>query len=99
MSDSVTPARPNEGGGYDLARFLPQRSFGLKLILVCVLALMMAIPAGFVWVLVYARTTDAEAAISEVAALRGGPQALMGPAIIVPYDRDIIVQNNGVNQI
>ncbi len=57
MSDSVDPARPNQGGGYDFTRLLPQRSFGLKLMLVCALALMMAIPAGFVWVLVYARSS------------------------------------------
>ena len=49
MSDSIEQPRPNEGSGYDLSRLLPQRSFGLKLILVCMLALLMAIPAGFVW--------------------------------------------------
>lgn len=99
MSDSVDPARPNQGGGYDFTRLLPQRSFGLKLMLVCALALMMAIPAGFVWVLVYARSSDAQAAIYEVADLRGGPQDLMGPAIVVPFDREVVVAVNNVNQV
>jgi inner membrane protein len=99
MSDSDSPARPHEGGGYDLSRLLPQRSFGLKLILVCALALMMAIPAGFVWVLFNARYQDAQAAIYEVADLRGGQQDVMGPAISVPYDRDVIVAVNNINQV
>jgi inner membrane protein len=99
MSDLDSPVRPNPGGGYDFTRLLPQRSFGLKLILVCVLALMMAIPAGFVWVLVYARSSDARDAIYEVSALRGGPQDLLGPAIAVPFERDVIVSVNNVNQI
>ena len=99
MSDSVEQPRPSEGGGYDLSRLLPQRSFGLKLILVCMLALLMAVPAGFVWMVIYSRASDAQAAIAEVAALRGGPQQLMGPAITVPFDRDVVVQVNNVNQV
>ena len=93
MSDVNTPAPeppvPPSGGGLDLGRFMPQRSFGLKLILVCGLALLMAIPAGFVWALVYSRSNDAASAVSEVAQMRGGPETLMGPAIIVPFDRDV----------
>lgn len=99
MSDSVAPGRPNEGGGFDLARLLPQRSFGLKLILVCVLALMMAIPAGFVWVLIYSRSGEANRAMMEVAALRGGPQELMGPAIVVPFERDVVAVLNNTNTV
>lgn len=99
MSDSVAPPRPNEGGGFDISRLVPQRSFGLKLILVCALALMMAIPAVFVWALVYQRSTDANRAIDDVAQLRGGMQDLMGPAITVPFERDVIASVNGVNQV
>lgn len=98
MSDSVEQPRPAEGSGYDLSRLLPQRSFGLKLILVCMLALLMAIPAGFVWMVIYSRANDAQAAIADVAALRGGPQDLMGPAITVPFDREVVVSVNNVNQ-
>lgn len=99
MSDSLDQPRPSEGGGYDLSRLLPQRSFGLKLILVCMLALLMAVPAGFVWMVIYSRANDAQAAINEVAALRGGPQDLMGPAITVPFDREVVVAVNNVNQV
>lgn len=99
MSDSVERPHPSQGGGYDLSRLLPQRSFGLKLILVCMLALLMAIPAGFVWMVIYSRASDAQAAIAEVAALRGGPQQLMGPAIAVPFDREVVVAVNNVNQV
>ncbi|MDP3738097.1 MAG: cell envelope integrity protein CreD [Hyphomonadaceae bacterium] len=99
MSDSVAPPRPNEGGGFDISRLVPQRSFGLKLILVCTLALMMAIPAVFVWALLYSRSTDANRAIEDVAQLRGGIQELMGPAVTVPFERDVIAQVNGVNQV
>lgn len=99
MSDFAESPRPSQGGGYDLSRLLPQRSFGLKLMLVCMLALLMAIPAGFVWMVIYQRASDAQAAIAEVAALRGGPQNLMGPAITVPFDRDVVVAVNNVNQV
>src|SRR5262245_15018977 len=93
MSDSVAPSRPS-GGGFDLTR-LPQRSFGLKLLLVCLLAVMMAVPAGLVWMLAYARSSDATAASAEVIAMRGGPQELMGPVIVVPFERDIISSIDG----
>ncbi len=83
----------------DFSRYVPQRSFGLKLLLVCALAVLMAIPAGFVWMLVYARSTDANIAIAEVAQLRGGQQVLMGPAIVVPFERDVVATANGVNTV
>lgn len=99
MSDSVAPPRPNEGGGYDFARLLPQRSFGLKLILVCALALAMAIPAGFVWMIFSSRAVAAQNAVYEVTNLQAGPQNLMGPVIVVPFERDVIVTVNNVNQV
>lgn len=98
MSDSANPSRP-EDGRHDFSRFIPQGSFGLKLILVCALALVMAIPAGFVWALVYARSNDASVAAAEVAARRGGPQIVMGPFITVPFERDVIANNNTVQTV
>lgn len=97
MSDSVAPARPNEGGGYDFTRLVPQRSFGLKLILVCALALAMAIPAGFVWAIFSSRAIAAQNAVYEVTNLQAGSQNLLGPVIIVPFERDVIVSVNSVN--
>jgi len=99
MSDAELPARPGDGRTYDLSRLLPQRSFGLKLMLVCALALLMAIPAGVVWAIAYSRSTDAQAAIHEVAAMRGGMQTLMGPVIAVPFERDVVIAVNNVNQV
>lgn len=98
MSDSVTPARP-EDGRLDLSRFLPQRSFGLKLLLVCALALVMAIPAGFVWALVYSRSSDAGAAVAEVSQRRGGAQIVLGPVIVVPFERDVLNSENKIQTI
>jgi inner membrane protein len=99
MSDSVAPPRPNEGGGFDVSRLWPQRSFGLKLILVCALALAMAVPAGFVWMIFSSRATAAQTAIYEVTNLQAGPQNLMGPVIVAPFERDVIVTVNNVNQV
>jgi inner membrane protein len=94
MSDLSAPARPDDGRGPDLSRFLPQRSFGLKLILVCGLALLMSIPASFVWLLIEGRSRDAAGAAAQVAQdWGGGAQTFMGPVILVPYERDVMVDN------
>ncbi len=93
MSDAVAPARPGDGGGFDPGRYLPQGSFGLKLLLVCALALAMAIPAGAVWTLAYSRSNDANMAYMEVAQRRGGAQVMMGPVLVVPFERDVLRDN------
>lgn len=84
-TSSAEPGPSGGGGGFDFSRLLPQRSFGLKLIIVCVLALAMAVPAAFVYRLIYQRATDAENAVDDIASLRGGQQILMGPALVAPY--------------
>jgi inner membrane protein len=58
---------------------------GLKLLLVCALALVMTIPALFVFMLLSDRTNRAEQVMTEVGALVGGPQTFLGPVIAVPY--------------
>lgn len=63
----------------------PARSMGLKLLLVCALALLMTIPALFVFALLMDRTSRAEAVATEVGGLMGGPQTFMGPVVAVPY--------------
>lgn len=98
MSDSAAPSRP-EDRRPDLSRFLPHRSFGLKLLLVCALALVMAIPAGFVWALVYSRSNDADTAANEVFQRQGGPQIVMGPAISVPFEREVLGPDNKVQTV
>ena len=99
MSDSGAGASPNAGGGFDLGRLLPQRSFGLKLILVCALALSMAVPAGFVYMIFTSRAMAAQTAIMDVTSLQAGSQNLMGPVIVVPFDQDTVVSLGNVNQI
>jgi inner membrane protein len=58
---------------------------GLKLLLVCFLALIMAIPALFVFGLLGERTQRAKDVTQEIGGLMGGEQAFMGPVLAVPY--------------
>lgn len=63
----------------------PRRSLGLKLLLVCGLALLMSIPALMVFGLLMDRTSRAESVAVEVGGMMGGPQTFLGPVIAVPY--------------
>ena len=64
---------------------LPARSMGLKLLLVCALALLMSIPALFVFAILADRTNRAEQVAQELGGLSGGPQTFLGPVLAVPY--------------
>jgi inner membrane protein len=64
---------------------LPARSMGVKLLVVCGLALLMTIPALFVFALLMDRTHRAEQTASEIGGLVGGPQTFLGPVIAVPW--------------
>jgi len=64
---------------------LPARSMGLKLLLVCALALLMAIPALMVFGLLSDRTNRAETVANEIGQTVGGPQTFLGPVLAVPY--------------
>ena len=70
-----------------LDRMLPRRSAGLKLILVCALALLMAIPALFVYGVVHERTMGQSQALAEVSEKVGGNQSVLGPFLSVPFAR------------
>jgi inner membrane protein len=61
------------------------RSLGVKLFVVCGLALVMLIPALLVGGLVDERTTRAAQVVSEVSAHVGGQQTFLGPTLAVPY--------------
>ncbi|MCI4644936.1 MAG: cell envelope integrity protein CreD [Hyphomonadaceae bacterium] len=90
-STADTSPTPPPGGGPPglppLDRFMPKRSAGLKLLLVCGLALLMAIPALFVYGVVHERTLGARQAMNEVAEKVGGNQTVLGPFLSVPYAR------------
>jgi inner membrane protein len=58
---------------------------GLKLIVVCFLALVMSIPALFVWALIADRSQRAQDVTNELTNLVGGPQTFLGPVLAVPY--------------
>jgi inner membrane protein len=64
---------------------IPTRSMGLKLLLVCALALLMSIPALMVFGLLIERTHRADQVAQEIGGLVGGPQTFLGPVIVVPY--------------
>jgi len=62
------------------------RSMGVKLIVVCALALMMTIPAVFVAWLVGDRTSRAKDVANEISKYVGGEQTFLGPTLAIPYD-------------
>ncbi len=64
---------------------MKSRSMGVKLIVVCGLALIMAIPALFVALLVDDRKDRASEVIHEVSARVGGQQTFLGPTLAIPY--------------
>ena len=61
------------------------RSMGVKLIVVCGLALLMSIPALFVGALVEDRTERETAVIREISGHVGGQQIFLGPTLAIPY--------------
>lgn len=61
------------------------RSMGVKLILVCALALLMMIPALFVWALISDRTDRKADVVREISDHVGGQQTFLGPLLVIPY--------------
>lgn len=64
---------------------IPARSMGLKLLLVCGLALLMTVPALFVFGLLSDRSSRATQVASEIGQVIGGRQTFLGPVLAVPY--------------
>ncbi|HTC31954.1 MAG TPA: cell envelope integrity protein CreD [Bryobacteraceae bacterium] len=64
---------------------LSSRSMGLKLLVVCALAVFMTIPALFVMGLVGERTHRASAVVLEISGNSGGQQNFLGPTLAIPY--------------
>src|SRR5580704_9769231 len=61
------------------------RSMGVKLIVVCGLALFMTIPAFFVDGLVDERTQREADVVQEISGHVGGQQTFLGPTLAIPY--------------
>lgn len=64
---------------------LPTRSVGLKFLLVCILAVLMALPAFAIFGLIYDRTSRADEVIAEVGQRYGGEQTFTGPILAAPF--------------
>src|ERR1700719_3334280 len=61
------------------------RSMGMKLIVVCTLAVFMTVPVFFVRGLVEDRTERAANIVREISGYSGGQQTFLGPTLLVPY--------------
>src|SRR5205809_2667434 len=61
------------------------RSIGMKLIVICGLALLMVIPSFFVADLVEDRTKREADVIREISGHVGGQQTFLGPTLAIPY--------------
>ena len=64
---------------------LKSRSMGMKMIVVCGMALVMTIPSFFVTGLVEDRTTRAADVTKEISSHVGGQQTFLGPTLAIPY--------------
>ncbi len=64
---------------------IDSRSMGVKLIVVCGLALLMTIPGLFVGGLVADRTRRAAEVVRQVSDYAGGQQTFLGPTLAIPY--------------
>jgi inner membrane protein len=66
------------------ARISP-RSIGVKLIVVCGLAISMTIPGLFVGGLIDERTNRSAEVVLQISGSSGGQQTFLGPSLVVPY--------------
>ena len=64
---------------------IASRSMGVKLLVVCALAMLLTIPALLVGALVEDRTHRAADVIHEISGHVGGPQTFLGPTLAIPY--------------
>lgn len=78
MSDVLVP---RAGVGHSVSR-----SMGLKLILVCGLAVLMTIPAFFVNSLVEDRMERGAEVAQQISARSGGQQVFLGPTLVIPLN-------------
>ena len=62
-----------------------QRSPGRKLLLAILIGMALAIPLFSVWLLVYDRQSQSDEAQTSITEGWGGPQAISGPVLVIPY--------------
>ncbi|WP_280528174.1 inner membrane CreD family protein [Sphingomonas lutea] len=56
-----------------------------KLLIAVLVAAALAVPIFMVWFLVYDRQSQSEQAVQSITAGWGGPQAMTGPVLVIPY--------------
>ena len=72
------------------------RTPGFKLLLAILVGAALAIPLFSVWLLVYDRQTQSEEATASITEGWGGPQAIAGPVLVIPYRaiaQETVVEN------
>ena len=73
-----------------------ERTPGFKLFLAIVVAAALTIPLFSIWLLVYDRQSQEQEATNSITAGWGGPQAMAGPLLVIPYRANMtetVVQN------
>ena len=73
-----------------------ERTPGFKLLLTILIGAALAIPLFSVWLLVYDRQTQSEQATASITEGWGGPQAISGPVLVIPYrttTADTVIEN------
>ena len=75
----------NDFSGLNSRGLFGSASMGVKFIVVCGLALLMAIPVFFVSGLVDDRTKRAADVVKEISSHVGGPQTFLGPTLAIPF--------------
>jgi inner membrane protein len=68
---------------------VPTRSLGLKFLLVCALAGLMAIPTLAVWGVRHDRLNRYNEVRNDISRYEGGSQTVMGPLFLVPYTKQV----------
>src|SRR3982750_1313465 len=61
------------------------RTPGFKLFLAIIVGLVLTIPLFSVWLLVYDRQNQSKEATRSISEGWGGPQAMAGPLLVIPY--------------
>ena len=68
-----------------MLKFDGERTPGFKLFLALVVGLVLTVPLFSVWLLVYDRQSQSEEARQSITEGWGGPQAMTGPVLVIPY--------------
>ncbi len=68
-----------------MLKFDGERTPGSKLFLTILVGLALTIPLFSVWLLVYDHQSQSEQASNSITAGWGGPQAISGPVLVIPY--------------